>query len=189
MMSQPAPFDNLVADLTTQRAGIRSVEVGAGLLTVLGNAAGALMLRDLAALAGMRAAKAHRYLVSFQRQSLVIQDPSKARYDLAPAALKPGLASLSGIDAVKLARAQLGFLMAQIGQTLAVCGNPGPCRVYREESPPAFAPRCLTRTATWCWPWWRWARSAHLMPIGRARVAPPLKAAAQQLSSDLGYIA
>ena len=98
------------------------------------------MLRDLAALAGMRAAKAHRYLVSFQRQSLVIQDPSTTRYDLGQAVLKPGLASLSRIDAVKLTRARLGFLMPQFGQALAVCGNPGPCRMYREESPPAFAP-------------------------------------------------
>jgi DNA-binding IclR family transcriptional regulator len=32
------------------------------------------MLRDLAAAAGMSAAKAHRYLVSFQRLGLVVQD-------------------------------------------------------------------------------------------------------------------
>ena len=49
-----------------ERAGIQSVEVGFGLLQVLGEAPGPLMLRDLARAANMSAAKAHRYLVSFQ---------------------------------------------------------------------------------------------------------------------------
>jgi DNA-binding IclR family transcriptional regulator len=49
-----------------ERAGIQSVEVGFGLLQVLGEAQGPLMLRDLARAANMSAAKAHRYLVSFQ---------------------------------------------------------------------------------------------------------------------------
>jgi DNA-binding IclR family transcriptional regulator len=57
-----------------ERAGIQSVEVGFALLDVLGQSAGPLMLRDLAAAAGMSAAKAHRYLVSFQRLALVVQD-------------------------------------------------------------------------------------------------------------------
>ena len=77
------------------RAGIQSVEVGFTLLDALSRAAGPLMLRDLAAAAGMSAAKAHRYLVSFQRLGLVVQDPRTTRYDLGPAALHLGLASLS----------------------------------------------------------------------------------------------
>ena len=40
-----------------ERAGIQSVEVGFGLLEVLSKAAGPLMLRDLAAAAGMSAAR------------------------------------------------------------------------------------------------------------------------------------
>ena len=74
-----------------ERAGIQSVEVGFALLDVLGQSAGPLMLRDLAAAAGMSAAKAHRYLVSFQRLQLVVQDAGTTRYDLGPAALKLGL--------------------------------------------------------------------------------------------------
>ncbi|MFY8105148.1 MAG: helix-turn-helix domain-containing protein, partial [Ramlibacter sp.] len=46
-----------------ERAGIQSVEVGFALLDALARAPGPLMLRDLAAAAGMSAAKAHRYLV------------------------------------------------------------------------------------------------------------------------------
>jgi DNA-binding IclR family transcriptional regulator len=123
-----------------ERAGIQSVEVGFSLLDVLAHAAGPLMLRDLAAAAGMSAAKAHRYLVSFQRLALVIQDAASTRYDLGPAALKLGLASLSRLDAVKLARERVVPLMERIGHTLAlaVWGNHGPTIVHWEESPSAM---------------------------------------------------
>ena len=122
-----------------ERAGIQSVEVGFGLLEALAQAPGPLMLRDLAKSAGMNAAKAHRYLVSFQRLQLVVQDIASTRYDLGPAALKLGLASLSRLDAVKLARERVGALMEQIGHTLAlaVWGNHGPTIVHWEESPHA----------------------------------------------------
>lgn len=121
------------------RAGIQSVEVGFALLDALARAVGPLMLRDLAATAGMSAAKAHRYLVSFQRLGLVVQDTSTTLYDLGPAALKLGLASLSRLDAVKLARERIGPLMLQLGHTLAlaVWGNQGPTIVHWEESPRA----------------------------------------------------
>ena len=125
--------------MVKERAGIQSVEVGFSLLEVLSRSAGPLMLRDLAAAAGMSAAKAHRYLVSFQRLELVVQDASSTRYDLGPAALKLGLASLSRLDAVKLARERIGALMERIGHTLAlaVWGNQGPTIVHWEESPQA----------------------------------------------------
>jgi DNA-binding IclR family transcriptional regulator len=125
--------------LVKERAGIQSVEVGFALLDVLSRARGPLMLRDLAAAAGMSAAKAHRYLVSFQRLELVAQDDASTRYDLGPAALKLGLASLSRLDAVKLARRRASLLIEEIGHTvaLAVWGNHGPTIVHWEETPQA----------------------------------------------------
>ena len=119
------------------RAGIQSVEVGCELLNALSDAPGALMLRDLAANAGMSAAKAHRYLVSFQRMGLVVQDPVSTRYDLGPAALRLGLASLARIDAVKLARERIPALLAETGHTLAIAvwGNQGPTMVHWAEAP------------------------------------------------------
>ena len=122
-----------------ERAGIQSVEVGFGLLQALGEAPGPLMLRDLARAANMSAAKAHRYLVSFQRLALVVQDAASTKYDLGPAALKLGLASLSRLDAVKLARERVTLLMEDIGHTLAlaVWGNHGPTIIHWEESPQA----------------------------------------------------
>ena len=121
------------------RAGIQSVEVGFALLDVLARAPGALMLRDLAAQAEMSAAKAHRYLVSFQRLGLVVQDASSTRYELGPATLRLGLATLSRQDAVRMARERLPALTEQTGQTmaLAVWGNHGPTLVHWQESPRA----------------------------------------------------
>jgi DNA-binding IclR family transcriptional regulator len=124
-------------DAEPLRAGIQSVEVGFELLEALSQAQGALMLRDLAAAASMSAAKAHRYLVSFQRMGLVIQDPVSTRYDLGPAALRIGLASLARIDAVKLARERIDSLLADTGHTLAIAvwGNQGPTMVHWTEAP------------------------------------------------------
>ncbi|MGE4240302.1 IclR family transcriptional regulator [Ramlibacter sp.] len=121
------------------RAGIQSVEVGFALLAALGEAPGPLMLKDLARAAGMSGAKAHRYLVSFQRLRLVVQDLASTRYDLGPAALKLGLASLERLDAVKLARERAAALVEAMGHTvaLAVWGNRGPTIVHWEESPGA----------------------------------------------------
>ena len=122
-----------------ERAGIQSVEVGFALLDALAKSQGPLMLRDLASAAGMSAAKAHRYLVSFQRLQLVVQDDASTRYDLGPAALKLGLASLSRLDAMKLARERIPAWTERIGHTLAlaVWGNHGPTIVHWEESPQA----------------------------------------------------
>ena len=72
--------------LDKDRAGIQSVEVGFALLQALIDAPGPLALKDLAAAAGMPAAKAHRYLVSYQRSGLVKQDAATSRYDLGPMA-------------------------------------------------------------------------------------------------------
>lgn len=124
-------------DGSKERAGIQSVEVGFALLDVLAQAPAPLMLRDLAAQAQMSAAKAHRYLVSFQRLGLVVQDGATTRYELGPATLRLGLATLSRLDAVKMARARLPALGEQTGQTLAlaVWGNHGPTLVHWLESP------------------------------------------------------
>ena len=122
-----------------ERAGIQSVEVGFALLEGLTRSRGPLMLKDVAAAAGMSAAKAHRYLVSFQRLGLVTQDSRTARYDLGPAALKLGLASLARLDAMRLARERVPGWMEAIEHTLAlaVWGNHGPTIVHWEESPQA----------------------------------------------------
>ena len=118
------------------RQGIQSIEVGVPLLRVLADHGAPMMLRDLAKAAGMPAAKAHRYLVSFMRTGLVTQDPLSGRYDLGHFALDLGLASIARLDAVRVATPVLDALGDEIGETvaLAVWGNMGPTIVRWVES-------------------------------------------------------
>jgi len=118
------------------RQGIQSIEVGVPLLRVLADHGAPMMLRDLAGEAGMPAAKAHRYLVSFMRTGLVTQDPLSGRYDLGHFALDLGLASLARLDAVRVATPWLDALSEEIGETvaLAVWGNMGPTIVRWVDS-------------------------------------------------------
>ena len=119
------------------RAGIQSVEVGFALLQALIDAPGPLALKDLAAAAGMPAAKAHRYLVSYQRSGLVKQDAATSRYDLGPMALQLGLAALRRTASVRIARERMPDWLEQLGHTtaLAVWGNHGATVVHWEEPP------------------------------------------------------
>ena len=177
----------------SSRAGIQSVEVGFALLDALARADGPLMLRDLAAAAGMSAAKAHRYLVSFQRLQLVVQDSASTRYDLGPAALKLGLASLSRLDAVRLARERAHGLMQAIGHTVAVAvwGNHGPTIVHWEESPQAVTVNLrlgdvmpLLSSATGrCFA--AWVSREAITPMLRDEIARNQKAGRHDLPSTL----
>ncbi|WP_332816147.1 IclR family transcriptional regulator [Ramlibacter sp.] len=179
-----------------ERAGIQSVEVGFALLDALGQARGPLMLRDLAAAAGMSAAKAHRYLVSFQRLQLVVQDAATTRYDLGPAALKLGLAALSRLDAVKLARERIAGLMERIGHTLAlaVWGNHGPTIVHWEESPSAVTVNLrlgdvmplLTSATGRCFA--AWAPKEAITPLLREELARAQKQGRSDLPASMAQV-
>jgi DNA-binding IclR family transcriptional regulator len=109
------------------RQGIQSIEVGTRLLRALAANGRSMMLRDVARNAGMPAAKAHRYLVSFMRMGLVEQDANSGRYDLGEFALELGLASLARLDPVRLAGPVLDDLCERSGETvaLAMWGNHG----------------------------------------------------------------
>jgi DNA-binding IclR family transcriptional regulator len=121
---------------TTSQQGIQSVEVAAPLLRVLSSAAGPLSLSALSKVAGMPAAKAHRYLVSLIRVGLAEQDARSGEYDLGPLALELGLASLGRLDAVKLADESMRNLRDATGETvaLAIWGNLGPTYIRLMQS-------------------------------------------------------
>ena len=87
-----------------------------------------MALKDLAAAAGMAAAKAHPYLVSFGKVGLVEQDRASGRYGLGPLALQLGLMSLQQADPVRLATPVIEDLALQTGHTvaMAVWGSHGP---------------------------------------------------------------
>ena len=117
----------MLTPVAKERQGIQSIEVGFKLLKALSDAQRPMMLRDLASVAGMPAAKAHRYLVSFMRTGIVEQDPATGRYDLGGYALELGLSSLGRLDPVRFAGPILENLCekVQVSVALAVWGNCG----------------------------------------------------------------
>lgn len=117
----------MTSKVAADRQGIQSVEVGFRLLRVLAATNRPMMLRDIAKGAGMPAAKAHRYMVSFLRIGIVEQDASSGRYDLGAYALELGLSGLGRLDPVRLAGPILESLCEEIHETvaLAVWGTHG----------------------------------------------------------------
>jgi DNA-binding IclR family transcriptional regulator len=126
----------ITSKLPKQR-GIQSMEVGGQLLLALAQHGSPMPLKDLARDAGMVPAKAHPYLVSFNKLGLIVQDEVSGHYGLGPLAMQLGLISLQQFDPVRLASPLLADLAKQLGHTvaLAVWGNRGPTIVRIEESP------------------------------------------------------
>jgi DNA-binding IclR family transcriptional regulator len=126
-------LDIVAAD---DRQGIQSIEVGAVLLHRLNESPRALSLKELALRSDMSAAKAHRYLVSFCRIGLTMQDTETGHYDLGPFALSLGLTRLARTDALAMARPIARQLRDELDLTvsIAVWGNHGPTLVYWLDS-------------------------------------------------------
>lgn len=115
-------------DRADLRNGVQSLEIGVRVLRAIGDGGRAMMLKDVAARAGLSAPKVHRYLVSLVRSGLVEQDPATSRYDLGPLALTLGLAAVDRIDRIKLGLQACADLRDQINHTtaLAVWSENGP---------------------------------------------------------------
>src|SRR3954469_20901799 len=119
-----------------EQAGVNSLETGLRVARALAESAQPLALKDLAALAGMPPAKAHRYLVSLIRSGLAEQDAESGRYRLGPLALEFGLGALRSLDVLRLGGEAVAQLRSEIDETvmLSVWGNKGPVVVRWEES-------------------------------------------------------
>jgi DNA-binding IclR family transcriptional regulator len=119
--------------------GIQSIEVGGALLRALADRGRPMALKDLAQAAGMSAAKAHPYLVSFGKLGLIAQDGDSGRYGLGPLAMQLGLISLQQVDPVRLATPLIAELAQQLALTVAIAvwGNRGATIVRVEEAPTA----------------------------------------------------
>jgi len=164
----------MVTRVASDRQGIQSIEVGFRLLNVLSGANRPMMLRDIAKGAGMPAAKAHRYMISFMRIGIVEQDSASGRYDLGSYALDIGLSGLGRLDPVRLAGPILENLCEEIQETvaLAVWGNRGPTivRIVDAGGPITITLRAGTQ-----------ARSCHY--ASRLRDEPLLHFSARRFSS------
>ena len=117
--------------------GIQSIEVGGELLKALVRHGRPMCLKDLAAAAGLPAARAHPYLVSFCKVGLIEQDQATSHYRLGSLAIEAGLISLQHVDPVRLASDELPALATAMRCTvsLAVWGELGPVIVRVEAGP------------------------------------------------------
>jgi DNA-binding IclR family transcriptional regulator len=118
------------------RQGIQSIEVGARLLSALAAARQSQTLSALAIATGMPSSKAHRYLVSFGRSGLIVQDASSGRYDVGPLAVGLGLAALGRFDIVRHCANAIDEIRDAIDETvgLFVWATRGPTIVRLAES-------------------------------------------------------
>jgi DNA-binding IclR family transcriptional regulator len=112
----------------TTNQGIKSIEVGARVLTALEQGRGPMSLTDVAARAGLHPAKVHRYLVSLVRTGLAAQSIETGLYSLGPAARSLGVEALRRTDAVSVASAYAMGLRDHTGHTVnvAVWADAGP---------------------------------------------------------------
>lgn len=117
--------------------GVQSIETGGRLLSVLAAQAGSMMLRDLAAAAGLAPAQAHAYLVSLRKIGLVERAPASTRYQLGPFALRLGLARMRVSDPIRLASDGIDALAAEMEMliSLTVWSDQGATVVKVREGP------------------------------------------------------
>lgn len=129
--------------------GVQSFEIGMRVLHVLLEGERAMMLKDLAAGAGMPASKVHRYMVSLVRTGLVEQDPSTLLYSLGPFALKIGLVAADRLDGIEVGLAAIAQLRDAIDEAtaLATWTSNGPVVVRWERSSRPVALSVVTGTA------------------------------------------
>lgn len=115
--------------------GVKSVQVGLRLVAALAEAYRPMMLSELARVAGMPSAKAHRYLVSLCKSGIVEQEGPGGRYALGPLALAVGLSALHQLEPVRVAGEAVAALRDRTDQTglVAVWGSAGPTIVRWEE--------------------------------------------------------
>lgn len=100
--------------------GIQSIDIGGRLLSVLVNADGPMMLRDLAAVADLPPAQAHAYISSFRRLDLIEQDVATGRYQLGPLAMRLGLARIQSFAPLRAARDATVQLELELGLMVAL---------------------------------------------------------------------
>jgi len=129
--------------------GVQSIEIGMQVLRALAGGDRAMMLKDIAAAAGMPASKAHRYLVSLIRAGMVEQDRGTSLYDLGPLALHVGLAAIDRLDRVQLGLNAIAELRDQVNETtaLSVWSDNGPIIVRDERPRRAITVNVVTGTA------------------------------------------
>ncbi|MCC6306284.1 MAG: IclR family transcriptional regulator [Rhodobacteraceae bacterium] len=115
--------------------GVQSIEIGTRLLEALVARGAPMMLKELAAAAGIAPAQAHPYLVSFRRLAMIEQEEAAGRYRIGPFALDLGITRMRTFDPMQLAAEAMAELSRRTGLTalLSVWGAFGPTVVLVHE--------------------------------------------------------
>lgn len=123
------------ADSERGQQGVQALETGLQVLAAFAALPGPMRLSELAQVAGVHPAKAHRYLVSFVRGGYVIQN-ADGLYQLGPAAVKVGLSAVAQMDYVRLVAPLLTELSVELSETAfaAIWSPEGPMILRLSES-------------------------------------------------------
>ncbi|MGX9985220.1 IclR family transcriptional regulator [Soonwooa purpurea] len=116
-----------------KKRGIQSINVGFSILKALMQSQYPLPLKEISEQIGLSPSKIHSYLVSFQEEEIVQQNPDTGFYSLGTSCLKLGLAYLDQSDLAELCKPHMRQLANDLGHTifLGVWGNRGPTIIYR----------------------------------------------------------
>lgn len=115
--------------------GVQSIEIGTQLLEAFVARDEPMMLKELAAMAGIAPAQAHPYLVSLRNLGMVEKNGQTGRYQLGPFALDLAVTRMRTVDPMQLAGQAVVDLSLETGLTvlLSVWGAFGPTVVVVHE--------------------------------------------------------
>jgi DNA-binding IclR family transcriptional regulator len=175
-----------------ERNGVQAAEMVLQVLSAFVGAEPALMLKTVAARAGMAPAKAHRYLVSLCRAGFVRQDPESSLYHLADGALRLGLAGMEVIDPLAVSRPILQALRGKtrLSAILAQWDATGPVVALQEIFPAPLTlytrvgsslPLLATSTG---WTFCAWLPRTTIAPLLAQARKQPLPPETLQLLND-----
>ncbi|WP_417280069.1 IclR family transcriptional regulator [Celeribacter sp.] len=116
--------------------GVRSIYLGTRLLHGIAEHSGPMMLRDVAASAGVETGQAHAYIASYRNIGLVEQIEANGRYRLGRVALYLGMSSMRMTDPMRLASDAAHALSkaTRLNVAVAIWGSFGPNVVQVHES-------------------------------------------------------
>ncbi|MBT8154084.1 IclR family transcriptional regulator [Epibacterium ulvae] len=115
--------------------GVQSIEVGTKLLQALAERSEPMMLKDIAAAAGVAPAQAHAYLLSYRKLGIIEKDGQAGRYRIGPRALDLGIVRMRNFDSIQLFSDAAEALREETGMTvlLSIWGAFGPTVIKVSE--------------------------------------------------------
>jgi len=123
----------------TRKQGIQSLELAITILDVFKVANGSLTITELSKITKMSKSKLHKYLVSFTRTGVLIQNNKDSTYSFGPKLIELGLTALGKFDVVSVAGSYIAELRDLVDQSTALAiwndGKPMLAKFERSSKP------------------------------------------------------